>query len=628
MDKTGLRLAAPAKGETMSGILVDERDVKFVLFDLLCVQDLSRHERFEHIDRESIEMLVDEAQKFSENRLFPLNIEGDKVGAKFQDGQVCVVPGMKDAWHEFVQGGWLTQAEDPELEGQGLPEIITFATHEMFLAANFPFMCFVNLTHDAAKLIELFGDDDQKARYMEKMYAGLWTGTMALTESNAGSDVGAIKTRAVPAGDGTYRLKGQKIYITNGEHDLADNIVHLVLARIDGDPAGTRGLSIFIVPKFRLNEDGSPGPRNDVSCIGIERKMGLHASPTTSLSFGDQDDCHAYLLGEPRQGIKIMFHMMNQSRLEVGLYGLGICSMSFRHALAYARERLQGQSLDGGEGQVAIIRHPDVRRTLMTMKAYVEGMRAMLYYCGYVMDRTNLASDSGEREKWQGIVDLLIPIAKAHATEKGVRISSLALRIYGGAGYTCQYPIEQYMRDSKVACIFEGTTGIQAMDFVLRKVPMRGGEVFSGFLDGMEEVISQAGARPEWRRYAEQMRKTRDALADVPNRMAQSGKDHRLRDQLLAATSLLEIAGDTFVAYFLLWSAMVAEQKIEAKGGLPEGPELKTDALERDPDLALLVGKLHSARHFIASVLPEVDGRIAGLGWGDDSVCTVADASM
>jgi alkylation response protein AidB-like acyl-CoA dehydrogenase len=328
-------------GDQMLSKLVDERDLKFVLFDLLGIQDLALNERFEHIDKETLEMLIDEALKFSEQYLFALNLEGDKVGASFENGHVRTVPGTREAYQEFVQCGWLTQSEDPELGGQGLPEIIKFATHEMFLAANFPFMCFVNLTHDAAKLIELFGDDGQKTNYLEKMYGGDWTGTMALTESGAGSDVGAIKARARLVDDGSYRLQGQKIYITNGDHDISENIVHLVLARIEGDPDGTRGLSIFIVPKFRLNADGTPAQRNDVTCTGIEHKMGLHASPTASLSFGDNNDCHAYLLGQPREGIKIMFHMMNQSRLEVGLFGLGICSVSYRHALAYARERLQ-----------------------------------------------------------------------------------------------------------------------------------------------------------------------------------------------------------------------------------------------------------------------------------------------
>lgn len=612
----------------MSGILVDERDLKFVLFDLLHVQDLAHHQRFEHIDRETLEMLIEEAQKFAEQRLFPLNLEGDKVGAQYENGHVRAVPGTREAYQEFVQSGWLTQSEDPESGGQGIPEIIKFATHEMFLAANFPFMCYANLSHDAAKLIELFGDDDQKIKYLEKMYSGVWTGTMALTEPSAGSDVGAIKTRAIPAEDGSYRLKGQKIYITNGEHDIAENIVHLVLALIDGDPGGIQGLSIFIVPKYRLHTDGNPGRRNDVNCIGIEHKMGLHASPTTALSFGDSGDCHAYLLGRPREGIKIMFHMMNQSRLEVGLFGLGTCSMSYRHALAFARERLQGRGIHGEQGQVPIASHPDVRRNLLTMKAYVEGMRAMLYYCGYAMDCARMAPDSTEQKKWQGIVDLLIPIAKAHPTEKGVELSSLALQVYGGAGYTREYPVEQFMRDSKVACIFEGTTGIQAMDFALRKVQMRGGAVFGGFLGGMDEVLGQAGELTKWRPYSDQLRKTRDALAALPGILAQGEETNRLRDQLLAATPFMEASGDTFVGYFLLWSAMVAEKKIAEKGGLPENTEALTNTLERDPELAHLAGKLDIARYFIANVLPVVDGKIAGLAWMDSSACTIADASL
>ncbi len=612
----------------MSGNLVDERDLKFVLFDLLGVQDLAQSERFEYIDQETLEMLLDEALKFSEQRLHPLNLEGDKIGVKYEAGHVTAVPGMREAYQEFVQSGWLTQSEDPDLGGQGLPEIIKFATHEMFLAANFPFMCYVNLTHDAAKLIELFGDDEQKARYMERMYAGDWTGSMALTEPAAGSDVGAIKTLARLTQDGTYRLKGQKIFITNGEHDIAENIIHLVLARVEGDPEGTRGLSIFIVPKYRINADATLGLRNDVNCMGIEHKMGLHASPTTTMSFGDNNDCHAYLLGQPREGIKIMFHMMNQSRLEVGLFGLGTCSMSYRHALAFARERLQGQGINGEIGPVPIVNHPDVRRNLLTMKAYVEGMRAMLYYCGYAMDRAAIALDTDEQKKWQGTVDLLIPMAKAHPTEKGVELSSLALQVYGGAGYSSEYPVEQFMRDSKVACIFEGTTGIQAIDFAMRKVPMRGGAVFRGFLDSMDEVLNQASALSDWGPFADQLRKTRDALAALPGILANGEEKSRLRDQLLAATPFMEAASDTIVAYFLLWSAMVAENKIAEKGGLPEDSKVLLDTLERDPELAHLAGKIDSARYFIASVLPMVDGKIAGLAWMDSSACTIAEVSL
>ena len=612
----------------MSGVLCNENDLKFVLFDLLEIQDLSRTERFGHVDRETLEMLLGEALNFSEKRLFPLNLEADKVGARFEQGQVRAAPGTREAYQAFVEGGWLTMCEDLERGGQQLPAIIKFAAHELFLAANFPLMCFVNLTHDAAKLIELFGDEAQRGDYLERMYAGKWTGTMALTEPGAGSDVGAIKTSARPAEDGSYRLKGQKIYITNGDHDVTDNVVHLVLARIEGDPVGTRGLSIFIVPKRRLNANGSAGPRNDVTCLGIEDKMGLHASPTTTLAFGGDDDCHANLLGRPREGMRIMFHMMNQSRLEVALYGLGICSVSYCHALAFARERLQGQSFEGGRGQVAIVHHPDVRQTLLTMKGYVEGLRAMLYYCGYAMDRAQTAGDEDEKSKWQGIVELLIPVAKAHATEKGVLLAGLALRIFGGAGYTRTHPIEQYVRDSKVACIFEGTTGIQAMDFALRKVPMRDGSVFRGFLDGMEDVISRAEKLPQWAAYAGQVRKTRDSLAATPTRLAQVGEGDSLRSQLQSATSFLEASGDTFVGYFLLWSALVAEQKIAEKGGLPDDSVAMAEVLERDAELAHLAGKLHCARHFIAGVLPGVDGKLVGMAWNDPSVHSISDASL
>jgi hypothetical protein len=482
----------------MTDILVDQRDAKFVLFDLLNVQALVEHSRFSQLDRESLEMLLEEAKRFSEQRLFPLNIAGDRTGAVYANGTVRATPGMRNAYGEFVQGGWLTMSEETELGGQGLPEVIKFAAHELFLAANFPFMCFVNLTHDAAKLIDLFGTDEQKSVYMTRMYRGDWTGTMCLTEPGAGSEVGALRTRARLADDGTYRIRGQKIYITNGEHDLTENIVHLVLARIEGDPDGTRGLSLFIVPKCRVDADGTVGGRNDVHCTGIEHKMGLHASPTTTLVFGEEDDCRGYLLGKPREGIRAMFHMMNQSRLEVGLFGLGVCSVSYRHALAYAKQRIQGQGIAGQHDRVAIVEHPDVRRNLMTMKAYSEGLRALLYYCAHAMDRVTIAGDRVEAQRWQDIVDLLIPIAKALPTEKGVELASLGIQVHGGAGYTRAYPLEQYMRDSKVACIFEGTTGIQAMDFALRKVHLKEGAVFRGFLTEMDDVIDRAATMTEW----------------------------------------------------------------------------------------------------------------------------------
>ena len=507
----------------MARRLVDERDIKFTLFELLEIQNLCEQEKFSDWNEKALELLLGEALKFSDKVLFPLNIEGDKIGLTFDGGKVTSVPGTKAAYQDFVEGGWLTPCEDASIGGQELPEVIKFATHEMFFAANFPFMCYVNLTHDAAKLIELFGTDEQKKNYLDKMYGGQWTGTMCLTEPAAGSDVGAIETRAIPSEDGTYRISGQKIFITNGEHDIADNIIHMVLARIEGDPAGVKGLSIFIVPKYRLDSDGSPGAANDVRCLGIEHKMGLNASPTTTLGFGEKGACHGYLLGRAREGIRIMFHMMNASRLEVGIWGQGTSSVSYLHALNYARDRKQGPSMRNSKGgvQAPIIDHPDIRRVLLTMKSLVEGMRAMLYYSAYAMDRSETAPTGEERKKWHDIVELLIPICKAYPTEKGVELASHAIQVYGGYGYTQEYPVEQFMRDAKVACIFEGTTGIQAMDFALRKVGMQDGKVFADLLDEMDSVIADAGNLDGWQKYATQLKTSKAALAAIPMKMAQ-----------------------------------------------------------------------------------------------------------
>ena len=607
----------------MTDILVDQRDARFVLFDLLNVQALAEHSRFPQLDRESLEMLLEEAKRFSEQRLFPLNIAGDRTGAVYANGTVRATPGMRNAYGEFVQGGWLTMSEEADLGGQGLPEVVKFAAHELFLAANFPFMCFVNLTHDAAKLIDLFGTDEQKSVYMTRMYRGDWTGTMCLTEPGAGSEVGALRTRARLADDGTYRIRGQKIYITNGEHDLTDNIVHLVLARIEGDPDGTRGLSLFIVPKCRVDADGSVGRRNDVHCTGIEHKMGLHASPTATLVFGEEDDCRGYLLGKPREGIRAMFHMMNQSRLEVGLFGLGVCSVSYRHALAYAKQRIQGQGIAGQHDRVAIVEHPDVRRNLMTMKAYTEGLRALLYYCAHAMDRVTIADDRAEAQRWQDIVDLLIPIAKALPTEKGVELASLGIQVHGGAGYTSAYPLEQYMRDSKVACIFEGTTGIQAMDFALRKVHLKEGAVFRGFLTEMNDVIDRAATMAEWTPYVDQLRMTRDALLALRDELAEVPIHNRLRDQLLSATPLLEVAGDLIVAYFLLWSAVAADAKLAAMGGSQGCRKAGEFPPSSDEERLHLAGKTPVARFFIATMLPRADGKLAALKWNDVSACNI-----
>jgi alkylation response protein AidB-like acyl-CoA dehydrogenase len=616
----------------LGSLLIDERDARFVLFEQLRVQELCEKEKYSEFSEEVFEMILVEALKFSENLLFPLNLKGDKEGACFDDGKVSVTPGTKETYEAFTEAGWLTPSEDEEIGGQGMPHVIMAATHEMFFAAGFPFMCYVNLTHDAAKLIELYGTDDQKRLYMEKMYAGQWTGTMALTEPGAGSDVGAIKLKAIPQDDGTYSIVGSKIFITNGEHDISDNIVHLVLGRIEGDPAGTKGLSLFIVPKNRVNDDGSCGEPNDVTCTGIEHKMGLNASPTTSLSFGEKGNCTGYLLGREREGIKIMFHMMNSSRLEVGIWGQGTCSVSYLHALNYAREREQGQSiLDFNPAiQVPIIQHPDIRRTLLLMKSHVEGMRAMLYFCAFAMDRQAVAESDEERDRWARLVDLLIPICKAYPTEKGVEFASHAIQIYGGYGYSAEYPVEQFMRDSKVACIFEGTTSVQAMDLVLRKLKMKNGEIFETFLDFMEDVINQGMGIEGLKKYAEQLKKTRSGLSESPAIFASKGDEASTLYPYLKATPFLDLVGDVVVSWFLLWGAVIAHESLEGlfqeKGA--DDKEKQDALIDNNAECAFLAGKVHSAKYFIGNVLPVTDGKLEAVKWGDTSAWDIKENSF
>lgn len=616
----------------MANLLVDEKDVKFTLFEQLRVQDLCGHDRFSSWNEKVFGLLLSEASKFAEKDLFPLNVEGDELGARFENGDVYSVPGTAETYQRFVEDGWLTACEDESCGGQGLPHAINAAVHEMFFAANFPFMCYVNLTHDAAKLIEIFGSEEQKKLYLEKMYGGQWQGTMALTEPEAGSDVGNVGLKATRNTDGTYALVGQKIFITNGENDVGENIVHMVLARIEGDPPGTKGLSIFIVPKFRVNADGSLGERNDVKCIGIEHKMGIKGSPTTTLSFGDRGECTGYLLGQEREGIKIMFHMMNSSRLEVGMWGQGTCSVSYMHALKYAQERKQGLSLENPDSsaQVSIIHHPEIRRTLMLMKSHIQGMRAMLYYCGYAMDRMAVADDDQGRKKWQGIVDLLIPLCKAYPTEKGVEFASHAIQIYGGYGYTKEYPVEQFMRDSKVACIFEGTTGIQAMDLALRKIRMGKGQVFVDFINGMDEMIDRCSAMPGWEKYAGQIRSTKAAIAELPAHFGEASQSRGTFYPFLKATPFLEAFGDLVVAWFLTWGAVVAQEKLSELFAKKKTTDAQSqqELVNKNAEAAFLAGKVQSAKYFIGNILPLTDGKVAALKWGDVSAWEAHERSF
>ncbi|MEZ4605189.1 MAG: acyl-CoA dehydrogenase family protein, partial [Desulfobacterales bacterium] len=390
------------------------------------------------------------------------------------------------------EGEWIAMTEDPEIGGQGLPHMVAQVAAEYIVGADFSFGAFGFATHGAAKMIEVFGTEKQKELYLGKMYSGQWGGTMVLTEPEAGSDVGALTTTAKKNDDGTYSISGNKIFITCGEHNLTENIVHPVLARIEGAPAGTKGISLFIVPKIWVNDDGSLGDPNDVVCTGIEEKLGLHASPTCQLTFGGKGNCRGVLLGEENKGMRVMFHMMNEARLGVGALGLFNASCAYLYAVNYAKERIQGRDLaemlNKDAPSVNIIRHPDVRRMLMWMKTHTEGMRSFVYYVSYLFDKMQCADSKEEKTKIDDFIGLLTPIIKSYCTDRGFEATVQAMQVYGGYGYTADYPVERLMRDSKINSIYEGTNGIQAMDLLGRKMGMKKGAVFMEFLGEIQKT--------------------------------------------------------------------------------------------------------------------------------------------
>lgn len=484
------------------------REIRFALEKVAGLEELAKLPGYEEASPDMIEAVLEEAAKLVGNALAPLNRKGDAAHARWKDGAVTMPEGFRDAYAEYRDGGWNALPFDPEYGGQGLPWAVAFAVQEMIHAANMAFGLCPMLNQGAVELLEAHGTDAQKQTYLPKLISGEWTGTMNLTESQAGSDLAPVRTKAVAApelGDGVYRLFGQKIYITYGEHDLAENIVHMVLARTPDAPEGTKGLGLFIVPKFVPNEDGSPGAENDVRCVSIEGKMGINASPTCTIAFGDNGEgAIGYVVGgNDRAGIRQMFTMMNNARLGVGLQGVAIGQRAYNQAVAYARERVQSRSVsDPKAGSVAIIEHPDVRRMLLTMRSLTEAGRALVYSAGAALDRAKRHPDETERAKSQALVDLLTPIAKAWCTDNGVEIASLGVQVHGGMGYVEETGAAQHFRDARIAPIYEGTNGIQAADLVFRKVGRDGGAAakallteMRSFAQGLSGERSGLGAR-------------------------------------------------------------------------------------------------------------------------------------
>jgi acyl-CoA dehydrogenase len=476
----------------MSGYQAPLKDMRFVLNHLAGLGEVAKLPGYEEATPDTVDAILEEASKFASEVLDPINYTGDQEGSVWKDGAVTTPKGFKQAYQQYVSGGWGALPFDAEHGGQGLPKLVATAVEEMLTSSNMSFSLCPLLTQGAIHALELCGSEALKKAYLAKMIEGSWTGTMNLTEPQAGSDLALVRTRAVPAGD-HYKISGQKIFITYGEHDLSENIVHLVLARTPDAPEGVKGISLFLVPKFLPNADGTPGKRNSARCASIEHKLGIHASPTAVMVF---EDAVGYLVGEVNKGLSYMFIMMNAARFSVGLEGVSISERAFQRALAYAKERLQGRDLVGGGGAVPIIRHPDVRRMLMLMKSQTEAMRALAYVVAAAMDFA-LKTKSGPH---QAFIDLMIPVVKGWSTETGIEIASLGVQVHGGMGFVEETGAAQYLRDARITTIYEGTTGIQAMDLVGRKIAREGGQTAKAWIGEVKKLDAQLGAHPEIRK--------------------------------------------------------------------------------------------------------------------------------
>ncbi len=600
----------------MAQYVADRRDIDFVLHEQLGIGDLSKNEKFAEYTKKTIDLVVSEARNLAVKEVLPTNAPGDQQGCQLENGQVIIPEEFKKIWDHYKDGEWIAMSEDPEWGGQGMPHALSTAATEYLNGANMAMFMYVALTHGAAGLVESFGTDKQKDLFVKKMYSGEWSGTMLLTEPGAGSDVGALDTVATKNDDGTYSISGNKIFISGGEHDLAENIVHPVLARIEGAPEGTKGISLFLVPKYRVNDDGSLGEFNDVVCTGIEHKMGIHGNCTCSLTLGGKGECVGTLLGEENKGMKAMFIMMNGARLYVGTQGLSLASASYMNAVNYAKERVQGPNLltmlDKNPPSVPIVQHPDIRRMLISMKSYVEGMRSLVYYVGNCFDLQKVSDSPEEIEKLQGIIDVLIPIAKGYVTDKAFDVCSSGMQIYGGYGFIEEYPQAQLLRDCKITQIYEGTNGIQAMDLLGRKLGMKKGRPVMDLLGEIQAVIAQAKEIDALKTLAEDLEKAVAKFGEVAMFMGKTAMSEKVLSAFAAAHPFMEITGDITMAWMLLWRAVIAAGKVDGK----------------KKDQNFYIGQMKSAEYFIDTIIPITFGKMSSVLKGSDAAISIPEEAF
>jgi alkylation response protein AidB-like acyl-CoA dehydrogenase len=524
------------------------KDMRFVINELAGLQEVAKLPGYQDATPDTVDAILEQAAKFASEVLDPINHIGDQEGSIWSDGEVKTPKGFKAAYQQYVEGGWGALPFDAAVGGQGLPKLVATAVEEMLTSSNMSFSLCPLLTQGAIHALELCGSDALKDTYLAKMIQGSWTGTMNLTEPQAGSDLALVRTRAVPHGD-HYKISGQKIFITYGEHDLSENIVHLVLARTPQAPEGVKGISLFLVPKFIPNKEGTPGKRNSARCASIEHKLGIHASPTAVMVF---EDAVGYLVGEENKGLSYMFIMMNAARFSVGLEGVSISERAFQRALAYAKERLQGRDLVEGAKTVPIIKHPDVRRMLMLMKSQTEAMRALAYVVAAAMDFAHKT----QNKVHQAFVDLMIPVVKGWCTETGIEVASLGVQVHGGMGFVEETGAAQYLRDARITTIYEGTTGIQAMDLVGRKIAREGGATARAWLAELKKLDAKLAAHPEIRK----------ALADGVKAVEEcvdfivGAKDPRV--QFAGAVPFLKLMGIVAGGWQMARAALAAEKKL------------------------------------------------------------------
>jgi len=605
-----------------SNPLVDSRDLRFVLFEALEADKLSKYEKFAGFDKDTYEATLELAEQLAVEQVYPANAEADKTGAKYnpETKSVTVPERFKTAMALYRESGFSGLSNGPEWGGMGMPETIYRAVMEYFCSAGVAFSSYDTLKVGACNLIINHGSDELKKIYVEKMVSGQWGGTMCLTEPAAGSDVGALKTRAVKQADGTYRITGQKIFITAGDNDLYENIIHPVLARIDGDPPGTPGISIFVVPKYHVNPDGSIGKPNDVTTTGIEHKMGIKGSATCSLSFGDNDKCVGYLLGQERQGMKIMFQMMNEARLDVSQQALGTASSAYMHAITYAKNRIQGAdpAKKGDFTSVPIVKHPDVKRMLLWMKSQVEAMRMLTLLAAYSADMSHVEKGDAAKEA-SALLDFLIPLCKAGNSDLAWLVTSEAMQIYGGYGYCSEYPVEQLARDCKILAIYEGTNGIQSMDLTMRKLLMNP-EMYNYkvFKKRIAETMAKAkGVVDE--KYIAAVKTAVEKMDATVQKLAELRDQKKLLDILAIATPLQQAMRMVAHAWMHLWSLSIATPKLKAIAGDVAGEKVVAKVKD-NAEAAFYYGKVLSDRFYLGSELKHLYGFLDYITAGESAV--------